>query len=444
VTQPEGRRLSHEQRVLFLALGAGLPGVATGVSLLLAGNYSTRTRWAAIAGIVLLWWALATAVRAAVVRPLQTLSNLLAAMREEDFSFRARVTSREDALGAAMAEVNALAATLRAQRLGALEAGALLRKVMEEIDVAVFAFDGEDRLRLANRAGEHLLGRPAEQLLGRRAEELGLADALSEQAPQVLEIEFPGGNGRWEARRGTFRQGGLVHRLLVLADVSRALREEEREAWRRLIRVLGHELNNSLAPIRSISHSLGSLLDKPERPADWEADVRQGLTVMGGRAEALLRFMDAYARLARLPPPQKRSVAVDEIVRRVAAVETRIPVEVRPGEDRAVRADPDQLEQLLINLLRNAADAALTTGGGVRIGWSVLRRQREIELFVEDDGPGLPASANLFVPFFTTKPDGSGVGLVLCRQIAESHGGSLALADRDGHTGCRATLRLPL
>ena len=445
MTRPGGgRRLAHEHRVLLLALAAGLPGAATAVGLLWAGPYSLRTRWAASVAIVVLWWALASAVRATVVRPLQTLANLLAAMREEDFSFRARVTSRDDALGGAMAEVNVLAATLRSQRLGALEATALLRKVMEEIDVAVFAFDGDDRLRLANRAGEHLLGRPAEQLLGRGARELGLADALPEHAPQVLEIEFPGGKGRWEARRGTFRQGGLVHRLLVLADVSQTLRHEEREAWRRLIRVLGHELNNSLAPIRSISQSLAALLDKPERPADWEDDVRQGLSVMGGRAEALLRFMDAYARLARLPPPQKRPIEIGPVVQRVAALETRLAVEVRPGADRSLRADPDQLEQLLINLLRNAADAALTTGGGVRIGWSVLPRQRELEVFVEDDGPGLPASANLFVPFFTTKPDGSGVGLVLCRQIAESHGGTLTLADRDGQGGCRASLRLPL
>jgi signal transduction histidine kinase len=280
-----------------------------------------------------------------------------------------------------------------------------------------------------------------ERLLGRTAAELGLAEMLSGDAPRVLDAGFPGGSGRWELRRGTLRQGGLPVQLLVLSNVSRALRDEERQAWQRLIRVLGHELNNSLAPIRSISQSLAALLDKPERPADWEDDVRQGLTVMGGRAEALLRFMDAYAKLARLPPPQRRPVDLAELVRRVAGLETRLKVEVADAPAVRVRADPDQIEQLLINLVRNAVDASLETGGGVRLDWRP--KGPWVEVAVEDDGPGLPASANLFVPFFTTKPEGSGIGLVLSRQIAEAHGGTLVLEPRGGAPGSRARLQLP-
>ena len=440
----DGPRLGHEHRVLLLALLAGAPGVLVSAAVLLTGDFAPSLRWGLIGLVVGVWFGAASAVRSSVARPLQTLANLLAAMREEDFSFRARVSSREDALGGAMAEVNALAATLRAQRLGALEATALLRKVMEEIEVAVFAFDGEDRLRLANRFGERLLGRPVEQLLGRRAEELGLAEVLRPEAPAVIEAAFPGGSGRWEARRGTFRQGGLVHRLLVLANVSRALREEERQAWQRLIRVLGHELNNSLAAIRSIAQSLEALLLRSERPADWESDAARGLGVIAARSDALSRFTDAYARLARLPPPQRRDLALREMVRRLAQLESRVRVEVQEGPDLTLSADPDQIEQLLINLRRNAADAALETGGGVRIGWRSGPSPGALELFVEDDGPGLPPTANLFVPFFTTKPNGTGVGLVLARQIAESHDGSLSLMNRDGTAGCRATLRLPL
>jgi PAS domain S-box-containing protein len=430
--------------VLLLALAAGLPGVLVSVALLLAGDYAPRVRWTLGPLILLLWWGLALAAQSTVVRPLQTLSNLLAALREEDFSFRARAPRRDDALGGAMAEVNALAATLREQRLGALEASALLRKVMEEIDVAVFAFDVSDRLRLVNRAGERLLGRPEEQLLGRGAAELGLAAALAGDPHSVMELAFAGGSGRWEARHGTFRQGGLPHRLLVLANVSRALRDQERQAWQRLIRVLGHELNNSLAPIRSIAESLEGLLSRPQRPADWEEDMRRGLAVIGTRSDSLSRFMEAYSRLARLPAPERRTLDVAEIVRRVAGLETRLRVEALPGPAVTLRADRDQLEQLLINLLHNAADAALETRGGVRIGWRLPRGERAVELFVEDDGPGLPNTTNLFVPFFTTKPQGSGIGLVLSRQIAEAHGGSLALENRADGPGCRATLRLPL
>jgi len=426
-----------------MALFAGLPGSLLALGLLWFGDHSSRVQWTCTVLVVGLWWGIALALQNTVVRPLQTLSNLLAALREEDFSFRAR-GGREDPLGEAMSEVNALAETLRQQRLGALEASALLRKVMEEIDVAVFAFDGERRLRLANRSGQRLLGRPEEQLLGRQATEIGLEGALDPGSPRVLELSFGGGAGRWEARRGTFRQAGLPLQLLVLSDVSRALREEERQAWQRLIRVLGHELNNSLAPIRSIAGSLEALVAREPRPPDWDEDMRRGLAIITTRSDALRRFMEAYSRLARLPPPQLGAVAIGALVRRVAGLETRVKVTVRPGPELTVRADGDQLEQLLINLVRNAADASLESGGAVAMGWSAPNGGRTLEVWVEDEGPGLPNTANLFVPFFTTKPQGSGIGLVLSRQIAEAHGGVLAIDNRRPGPGCRAHLRLPM
>jgi len=439
---PRRRRLTHDRRVLLMAILAGLPGSVLALGLLWLGDHSSKVQWTGTVLVVSVWLGAAFALQTTVVRPLQTLSNLLAALREEDFSFRAR-GGREDPLGEAMSEVNALAETLRQQRLGALEATALLRKVMEEIDVAVFAFDAERRLRLANRAGQRLLGRPEEQLLGRQDAELGLAEGLEPSAPRVLDLAFPGGAGRWEARRGTFRQAGRPLQLLVLSDVSRTLREEERQAWQRLIRVLGHELNNSLAPIRSIAGSLEALVGREPRPADWDEDMRRGLAIITARSDALSRFMEAYARLARLPPPQLGPVPVGALVRRVAGLETRVKVTVRPGPELTVRADGDQLEQLLINLLRNAVDASMESGGAVAMGWSAPNGGRALEVWVEDEGPGLPNTANLFVPFFTTKPHGSGIGLVLCRQIAEAHGGVLALENRANGRGVTARLRLP-
>jgi nitrogen fixation/metabolism regulation signal transduction histidine kinase len=428
-----------------MALSAGFPGVLVALLLLWTGDANGRTQVTVGLLIVGLWLGFAFAVQDTVVRPLQTVSNLLAAFREEDYSFRARGSKGDDALAQVMFEVNALAETLRQQRLGALEATALLRKVIDEIDVSIFTFDPGAGLRLVNHAGERLMARPSEQLLGRSAVELGLQEALADPSARVLDLALPGAVGRFEVHGGTFRQGGLPHRLLVLADVSRALREEERQAWQRLIRVLGHELNNSLAPIKSIAGSLESLLAKDPRPEDWDEDMRRGLAVVSARAESLSRFMEAYARLARLPPPQLQPVDVGPLVRRVARLETRVSVEVQAGREGAIRADGDQLEQLLINLLRNATDATLETGGGVRVGWARRAgRSARLELWVEDEGPGLPSTANLFVPFFTTKPQGSGIGLVLCRQIAEAHGGTLTLANRKDRTGCRAELRLPV
>ena len=426
----------------MLALLSGLPAVLVALVLLWRGDFSSKTQWTLTVLVLGAWCSFAFAARERVVHPLQTVSNLLSALREEDFSVRARGARRDDPLGDVMFEVNALSEMLREQRLGALEATALLRTVMEEINLAVFAFDDAQRLRLVNRAGERLLAQPIERLLGRTAGELGLADCLQGEPTRTLQMTFPGSIGRWGMRRSSFRQGGRPHQLLVLADLSQALREEERQAWQRLLRVLGHELNNSLAPIKSIAGSLGSLLGKEPPPADWKEDMQGGLGVITARADALSRFMEAYSRLARLPQPKLGAVEIELLIRRVAGLETRVPLVLAPGPNLMIQADGDQLEQLLINLLRNAADAALETKGGVKIGWAKTGSQLEIR--VEDEGPGLSNTANLFVPFFTTKPGGSGIGLALSRQIAEAHGGSLTLENRKQGTGCLARLRLPL
>jgi nitrogen fixation/metabolism regulation signal transduction histidine kinase len=436
------KKLHYETRILWMAIAAGLPGSALGLLVIWLGDYTPKVQWTVTVVIGSLWLGFAVALRNRVVFPLQTFSNVLAGLREGDYSIRARGASREDTLGDLALELNELSATLREQRLGALEATTLLRKVMAEIEVAVFTFDEQQKLRLVNRAGERLLAQPAERLLGGTAEELGLAECLMGEFPRTEQMSFPGGAGRYEIREAMFRQGGLPHHLLMISDLSRALREEERQAWQRLIRVLGHELNNSLAPIKSFADSLGRMMVREPRPDDWQEDMKRGLGVIGARAASLSRFTTAYARLAKLPPPNLQPVAVKSWVERVAGLEPRLRVQVAAGPEVNIRADPDQLEQLLINLVRNGVDAALETGGSVEVGWA--KNGSNLELWVADEGPGLPNTANLFVPFFTTKPEGSGIGLVLCRQIAEAHGGSLTLQNREDKRGCRARLRLPL
>jgi two-component system nitrogen regulation sensor histidine kinase NtrY len=436
------RRLRHEHRILLMALLAGLPGSVVALLLLWLGGYTPKVQWTLGVAIAGCWLGFAFATQGWVVRPLQTLANLLAALREGDFSIRVRSGREDDALGAVISEVNALGETLREQRLGAVEATLLLRTVMEEIDVAIFTFDERQRLRLVNRAGERLLAQASEKLLGRTAAELGLAECLEGEAPRTAQMVFAGGMGRWGLTRSAFREGGLPHQLIVLTDLSRALREEERQAWQRLLRVLGHELNNSLAPIRSIAGSLESLVTRDPLPEDWQDDARYGLSVITARAEALTRFMEAYSKLARLPQPHLRTVDLGTCVRRVLRLETRIEVTLDPGPEVTIQADPDQLEQLLINLTRNAVDAAMQTGGGAHARWR--RDGTYVEVSLVDDGPGLSSTANLFVPFYTTKPGGSGIGLALSRQIAEAHGGSLTLQNRTGARGCEARLRLPV
>jgi two-component system, NtrC family, nitrogen regulation sensor histidine kinase NtrY len=439
---------SHERRVLVMSLTAGAPAVLVSLLLLWLGDYTPKVFWTLATLIACFWLGFSFAVQGRVVRPLQTVSNLLAALREGDYSFRARGGRGLDALSEVIREINELGQTLREQRIGALEATALLRTVMSEIDVAVFAFDPQDRLRLVNRAGERLLARVSARAIGHTAEELGLDDCLrvrETEETHTLAKAFPGDGGvfrRWGVRRSSFRERGVPHQLLVIADLSQPLRAEELKAWQRIVRVLGHELNNSLAPIKSIAGSIVSLLARERLPDDWREDVQRGLGVVASRAESLSRFTDSYARLARLPPPRLAPVNLGQLVRRVAGLETRVNVEVQAGAEQSVEADADQLEQLLINLVRNAADASLVTEGSVRVGWRG-GTNGHVEIFVEDEGLGLASTANLFVPFFTTKPGGSGIGLVLSRQIAEAHGGTLTLENRRSGNGCEALLRLP-
>ncbi len=451
------RRLSYEHRVPLLAALSTAPALVTALVLTWIGDFTPQLKWTITLAVMGAWLVFWLVLRERLIRPLQTLSNMIAALQEGDYSMRARLGDPDDSMGLVAHEVNTLGNTLREQRLEVLEATALLRRVMAEIDVAVFAFDADDRLVLANRAGAELFGRSVESLSGRRAESFGLGDLLRGETARVVDMAFPGGASRWEVRVSQFRQEGKPHRLLVLSDLSRVLREEERLAWQRLVRVLSHEINNSLAPIRSIAQSLlaattgnraGRLSEAEPAPATgaapsegWRDDLRQGLEVISTRSEALARFMSSYARLARLPPPKLASLDVGEWVRRVAGLETRLPVEVRPGPEVTIEADGDQLDQLLINLVDNAVDAATETGGGVRVGWQADRRT--VEVWVEDDGPGIGDGSNLFVPFYTTKPDGSGIGLVLSREIAEAHRGTLSLRNRAGGRGTEARLSLP-
>jgi nitrogen fixation/metabolism regulation signal transduction histidine kinase len=433
--------ISHEGRVVLLAFLAGLPGSAAALWMLWTEGNSAKVEWTLTVVILAAWLGFAFAVRERVVFPLQTLSNLLGALREGDYSVRGRSPKPDDALGEVMREVNTLGSTLREQRLGAMEATTLLRSVMREIAVAIFAFDEDQRLRLVNRAGETLLAAPAERLLGQTAMELNLEPCLDGPAVTTLQTAFPGGAGRFGVRRTRVREHGLPLELVVISDLTQALSEQELQAWQRLVRVLGHELNNSLAPIKSIAGSLESIIGRDPLPDDWRDDMRRGLGVITSRSESLSRFIGAYARLAKLPRPQLQPLSVGDCVNRAVSFETRLAVQVDQGPSLTVQGDPDQLEQVLINLLKNATEASLATGGAVRTGWH--RDGGMIEIWIKDEGPGLSSTANLFVPFFTTKPGGSGIGLVLSRQIAEGHGGALALENRTDGPGCVARLRLP-
>jgi nitrogen fixation/metabolism regulation signal transduction histidine kinase len=434
--QRAGRMPRFERRVLLGSLLVAMPGLL--VALVLAQvAWDAALRWIAIAGAIVATLLLARWQYRRVVFPLYTLSGLLEALRQGDYSLRG---VQGGVLGDAIYDINALAERLQRERLEFEESSYLLGKTLAALDSAVFVFDEQQRLRLLNPAAQRLLDAERHRLFGLGAEELGLAPLLEGPAARLMAHVFPGRSGRFEIRHAALRSGGRGGRLLVVNDVGRVLREEERAAWQRLLRVLGHEVNNSLAPIQSMAGTLATLVARDPLPEDWREDFRGGLELIGHRAEALGRFLSSYSRLARLPPPQPRAVELSALLAKLAKLEQRLPVTVQAGEPLTVLADPDQLEQALINLLRNAVEAALPEGG-VRLRWRRDGERAVIE--VEDDGPGPPPSDNLFVPFFTTKPGGSGIGLALARQIAEAHEGGVALLAREDAHGALARLWLP-
>lgn len=435
------RAMSFEGRLRVLVAVLAASGMLIACGLLVT-MHASATLWFSLLAL----WGFAALIAGSVlvdhvVRPLQTLSNVVSALRENDYAFRARGSAIGDAMGELSIEVNALADMLQDQRAGALEAAALLRRVVGAMDAPVLAFDPAEVLRLMNPAAEKVFALAPESSVGTTAAQLGLAALLAEPDEGIVELEHDGRGTRWIVHRSSFRQRGVPHVLLLLSDVSAALREEERQAWRRLIRVLGHEINNSLAPIKSIA---GSLRSQILSNVATDEDLERGLHVVESRADSLQRFVQAYRQLAQLPQPRLQKTPLAPLLERTLALEQRLQAELDRGPEVVLTADPDQLEQMLINLLRNAVEAAMaarTRRPQVRVGWQVAADSVVIE--IDDNGPGIANDSNLFVPFYTTKSGGSGVGLALARQIVEAHAGSVTLSNRR-IGGARATVTLPL
>lgn len=428
------RRLSYERRAQLWLLSLTTPSIVAVATLTYVRTSSLTSALAATAVAAVLIAIAAAYFFEQLVRPLQTLANVVAALREDDFSFRARGARRGDSLGDLALEINALASTLQTQRAAARDALTLVERVINSMQSPVLAFDAAGALRLLNPAAAEAFRLTRRLALGQPAEALAL-DTLLNTADEDLYTTL---SSRFSIRRTVFRLHGVPHSLFVLSDVAAALREEERLAWQRLIRVLSHEINNSLTPIKSIAGSLRTRVHNPE-------DLNRGLTVIEDRAASLNRFLQAYQQLTRLPAPALKPIDLATLIAAVIPLETRITITLDPGPEILLFADPDQLQQLLINLIRNAVEAALsqpTTPPRVLITWSQSSTQAILQII--DSGPGLLNPSNLFVPFYTTKPEGSGIGLVLAQQIASAHRGSVTLTNNPTTPGCTAELRLPL
>ena len=434
-----------EWRFFSSVLLAGFPGVAVSLLLIWSNPFSLDHKLEATFALPLLWLAISLTARNLVLQAFRVLSNVIAAVKDEDFSFRARAVPG-DAYGDLAIEINNLARVLAEERLDATETTTFLRQVMNEAGAAILAFSPDRRLLLLNRAGETFLGKREAEAVNHTADELAIANLLDNPQLNTVSRYISGSEHRWIVRSTSFRQHGIPHKLIVLSEASAALRAAEGLAWQRIIRVLGHEINNSLAPIKSIAHTLGRQSANLELPETMGENFVHGLEVIEGRAESLNRFLQSYTRLAALPQPSKSKISLDTLIKHALSLEPRLRIVARPSPSIEINVDPDQMEQVLINLLKNAVDAALAAKhpietDAVTVFWQVSGE--DLELCIEDKGVGLPETENLFVPFYTTKQNGTGIGLVLSRQIVEAHGGALAIRNCQGHRGCEVQIKIP-
>jgi two-component system, NtrC family, nitrogen regulation sensor histidine kinase NtrY len=439
-------RVPFGDRLLFSICAAGFPAVVLCLILLWSHQYSLDHKLEGTAFVLISWLGLSFSAHETFIYSIGVLANVVTSLREENFSFRADQTFKGDALGDLALEINSLADALENERLGAMEATSLLRKVMAEAGAVILAFSSDGKVRLLNRQAAALLGAGEERILHRSASELGIQDLLDGPASEIITRSFASMERRWLVRRTWFRQHGIRHRLVVLSEASEALRAEERIAWQRLIRVLSHEINNSLAAIKSIARTLRRTSDNVNLPADAHENLKHGLEVIGTRAESLNRFLQNFAQLAKLPAPTKHAFDLKSVMLHVISVETRLPVLLQDGPAVFVFMDSDQLQNALINLIKNAAEAVLEVQerfpqDAIVVSWKA--RNSDLEIIVQDRGIGLSQTDNLFVPLYTTKQTGAGIGLILSRQIVENHSGQLTIRNRKDTHGCEVIIRIP-
>jgi nitrogen fixation/metabolism regulation signal transduction histidine kinase len=433
--------MATDLRLFLLVLSIAIPAGLLLTWMSIDGSLPAAAQ-ALIGGILLAWIAIvAAAVRGELLRHVRTLSNLVESIHSSDYSLKGARAHEPGELAELYRQLNALTETLKDSRQNEQELLSVLEKVVSQINVAIIVCDAQDRIRLVNRLAGVLLKSPAEKLIGVDFAATVLAQVPVAAEPRVLDFSFPGAEGRWQVSQHYYRHQGRASRILFIADLKQVLSDEEIAAWQRLIRVISHEVNNSLTPITSLCETLANIVGRPDS-ADYAEDMRKSLRVIAERASGLKEFIGIYARLARLPEPQKILFPVADLIARLRGFFADKTLEIAPVPELSLFGDPVHLEHALINLIKNALEASPGDAPAIELSFHVTEGLCEFR--IADRGPGISNPDNLFVPFYTTKKEGAGIGLVLCRQIAARHHGHVSLANRSDGPGAVARLVLPL
>lgn len=438
---PPRRRMPTDIRLMLWVLSCLIPVVAMFAIQHVVHPVSIVSR-VGIAALAVLWIIVtAAAVRGELLHHVRTLSNLVESIRTQDYSMKGARAREHGELAGLYHEINDLTDSLKSSRQSEQELLNVLEKVVSRINVAIVVCDSADRIRLVNQLAVTLLKCSAESLVGAAFADTALAKLPLSDQPRLIDFTFPGADGRWQITQQHYRHHGRPSRIVFIADLKQVLSDEEIAAWQRLIRVIGHEVNNSLTPIMSLCQTLTGILGKPDA-SDHADDVREGMNVIAERAAGLKEFISVYSRLARLPEPQKVLFPVADLVSKMRVIFADKPLAIQPVPDIALFGDPVQIEQALINLIKNALEA--NPAGAAAIEVSIHCDEGNCELRVVDNGSGISNPENLFVPFYSTKREGAGIGLVLSRQIAAKHHGHVSLSNRQDGPGAVARLILPL
>ncbi len=441
-SRPVARRISSEQKLFLSVLISAVPVVIL-LFYVFTDDEISLTFKISVTGFCFIWLlAVAASIRENFVYHLRTLSNLVEAIRTEDYSMRSSRVRDPGELAELYQQIDTLTNQLRSLKQQELESEKLLERIVNQINVAIIACDDSGQIRLANRLAGKLLVEKPEELVGQALDATVLDDLVTEEGSQLIDYDFPGSPGRWQINVQSYRYQGKPGKIVFITDLKQVLSEEEISAWQRLIRVIAHEVNNSLTPISSICQTLENHL---ARLPDFENDddLKQGLAVIEERAKGLRDFISVYARIAKLPDPHKVSFRVDSLLEKVQRFFSDQAVSVNAvDEDASLFGDPVLVEQALINLVKNAVEA--NEGAALPVQLHFSQKPGFVEFVVLDNGSGISNPANLFIPFYTTKEKGAGIGLALSRQIAAKHGGQVILENRNDSDGAVARLQLPI
>lgn len=371
------------------------------------------------------------------IQPFYRLTSMVEAVRLEDYSSRAKPIYKQGIIKELFVEVNNLAELLQQRKQRYDQHAFLIYQLMAQLDTPIVVFNDSLQLSHANDAFSAWCQQPWQSLRHYSSQRLGLGLNEQQQWQILSKNNHQQGEGNWQLRQSHFIKDNHKYHLLVLTDIGQEIRKTQQESWLQIIRVLSHEIHNSLTPIKSLAQSMA------EMPST-EPRSKEALAVIVRRSISLDEFVSRYATLYRNFNVKPCWINSSDFARHLSTLFDQQAIVIENNIS-AIPADQALLEQVMINLVKNAIEAhnmgSAPKNTEITVSFNLQQDKTHIEII--DQGHGISNLENLFVPFYTTKENGNGIGLALCRNIIEQHGGSLTLVNNANGIGAKAEIILP-